>query len=356
MASATIVLEVFRRPFGSMRTKVTALAAFLVAALALYYVDRLPSAASVNDRSWSVSYPGALVLYGLPASQLFEFTGAPGAGLDVRADTARLTPETIGQIATAGSPAPASAATSLTWLGRVDPKGKIELTIANARLDPQAGLAILPTGTRDVPQFRVTAVATSLRLTLQAVAGSAGAAPPILFKVSDRPVAQPDATMMPVSFDLPPGESVLLTFPSAQAVTSAWFRFGVPKEGELAAHLPIQRFEIGRPAADGIQIVPATNNGICSAVAGRFLIDRLRPDPKDCAEGGDLAVETFAVDAGKLDVGMSGSGFETVNGRVIPAGLASAVINNKVVAALITIACTALGAWVWRTMTGMEKP
>ncbi|PXA83608.1 hypothetical protein DMC47_42960 [Nostoc sp. 3335mG] len=354
-ASTTIVLEVIRRPFATAHLKLFALGVFVIAALALYYIDRLPSAASVDDRSWDVSYPRALVLFGLPASQVFEFTGAPGQGLDVRADTARLSPETIGQITVAGSPAPASKATSLTWLGRIDPAGKIELTIANARVDPEAGLAILPTGTRDMPQFRVTAVQTSLRLTLQGVAGGAGEMPPTLFKVADDAVRQPDASSMPVSFDLPPGESVLLTFPSAQAVTSASFRFGVPKEGELASHLPVQRFAIGRPATDGVHVLTGVENGVCSAVAGRFLIDRLRPLPKDCAKGGDLAVETLDVDAGKLDVGMSGSGFEIKDGGVVAAGLASAVINNKVVASLITLLCTALAAWVWRTMTGAEK-
>ena len=116
----------------TMLQKLLAVGVFAAVALALYLVDRLPAAIRLNENSFSTNHNNALVVYGLPASPVMSFDGALGLGLDLRADAARLSPDTLTSLTKGGFPPPRSKAVSLTWLGQVDPQGRIALTIAIA--------------------------------------------------------------------------------------------------------------------------------------------------------------------------------------------------------------------------------
>lgn len=339
----------------TMLQKLLAVGVFAAVALALYLVDRLPAAIRLNENSFSTNHNNALVVYGLPASPVMSFDGALGLGLDLRADAARLSPDTLTSLTKGGFPPPRSKAVSLTWLGQVDPQGRIALTIANERSDPAAGIAFSSTGTATTPQLRITPVETAIRVTAQALTGDSATAPPILVKLGGTAVKQPLATMLPLDFELTPGESLLLTFANAAAVDDAAFRLGVPNDsGELASHLPLQRIEVGERSPDGAaRPLVRVDSGVCSARAGRMLFGALHARPNQCNDAGKLAIESFDVKAGKLTVTTSGSGFVIADGRTVAAGVVSTIANNKLIAALMGIALAALAGWVWKTVTGL---
>ncbi len=339
----------------ALRRKLLAVAVFALAALALYLIDRLPSAVKVDGSAFAVDHNDAMVLYGLPAAPVLSFDGALGLGLDLRTDAARLSSETLTALTDGGFPPPQSKAASLTWLGQVNPQGRIALTISNERNDPVAGIALSSTGTEATPQLKITPVNSAIKVSAQALTGDSTTVPPITLKIGGAQVRQPLATMVPLEFEVTQGESLLMTFANAAAVNDAAFRLGVPTEsGELASHLPVQRFEVGKraAAADGPPLLRA-DRGVCSARAGKMLLGALKPRPQQCNEAGLLAIESLKVSAGALAITTSGSGFEMRDGRTVAAGVVSAIANNKLVAALLAIAFATLASWVWKTVTGL---
>ena len=346
-----------RLPRISLRQKILAGIVFALAAIVLTFVDRLPSAVKVDGRVFQSDHNEALALYGLPQSPVMSFDGALGAGLDFRVDAARMAPEMIASLAQAGVPPPKTKAVALTWLGRTDPQGRITISVANLRSNPRAGLALASTGSAATPQLRITAVGTELQVSAGSVAGDSLSAPAAMLKIDGQPVPQPYASIVPLNFVLPSGQSLLLTFANSDAVNAASFRLGVPDDsGELASHLPLQRFAIGRRVrAQSGQPFGAPDRGVCSASSGRMLFLRLQPRPEECAADATLAVESLDVAAGKLAITVSGSGFEMAGGKTVAAGVVSAIANNKLVAALLAIAYGALAGWVWKTITGLGQ-
>ena len=339
----------------TLAQRLIAVAIFTLVAAALYLVDRLPASVKLAGEGFSADSRNALVLYGLPASPVMSFDGALGLGLDLRSDAARLSKQTITTLVEGGHPAPRSKAVSLTWLGQVDPQGRIALTIANERSDPAAGIAFTSTGTVTTPQLRITPVETAIRVTAQAITGDSLTAPPILLKLGGEQVQQPLATMLPLDFELTPGESLLLTFANAAAFDDAAFRLGVPNaSGELASQLPLQRIEVGERSSDPSgPPIRRLDSGVCSARAGKMLLSTLKPSPRQCSDAGKLAIESLDVKAGTLSIKASGSGFVTRDGRAVAAGVLSAIANNKLVAAIMGIALATLAGWVWKTVTGI---
>ena len=344
-----------RPPRISLRQKILAGAVFAVAAVVLTFVDRLPSAGSVDERTFTAGHTEALVLYGLPQGPVMNFDGALGSGLDLRIAQARPEAAMLASLEQGGVPPPATKAVALTWLGATDPAGRISLTIANERSDPRAGIALASTGSIATPQLRITAIETMLKVEAQAVAGDSPTAPPAVLKLDDKAVPQPWASLVPVHFEVPPGQSLLLTFPNAEAVDQAAFRLGTPGEdGELASHLPVLRFAIGRRQAGSPQLTRA-DRGVCAARQGKMLMLRLEPRPESCSAEGALAIESLEVKAARLGIGISGNGFERKNGKTVAAGVVSAIGNNKIVAALLAIAYATLAGWVWKTITGLGQ-
>ncbi|MGE5722100.1 MAG: hypothetical protein ACM3YM_06535, partial [Sphingomonadales bacterium] len=68
-------------PVTPAMRKALAIAAFLLAALFLYYIDNVPSSAGLeDDANWSAARGNELVLFGLPTKQVIEFNGASGNG------------------------------------------------------------------------------------------------------------------------------------------------------------------------------------------------------------------------------------------------------------------------------------
>lgn len=334
-----------------LRRKLFAVAAFLLVALLLWYVDRLPSAVAVDDHpAWKAGRNDGLALYGLGGGQVLEFNGALGAGLGVRARAVRPAPAMVRALGLGdGGPAP------LSWRGRTDPSGRIGFTVAGRRDDPEAGLALFATGGANIPQLRITALGAPLSVAMQATPGESDTVPPIALSLGDAEVGQPLATMTPVAFDLPPGGSMVLTFPSVAAMSGASFRLGTPDDAdEIASNLPVDRMEIGRRRADGAGLARVAE-AVCGADAGALLFRRLTPRTADCG-GGDLAVESLAITPEQVAVGLSGSGFVTTPEGTVAAGLLTSAWNNKAVAALLTLAVGTLAAWVWKTVTGLGKP
>ena len=333
-----------------MVIKGIAVAAFLFAAWLLYYLDQLPSAVEISpDTTYSASHLDELRLLGLPKGQVLEFNGAEGRGLDVRSDQVRLAPETLSTLQSSGMPLPTTKGTRLTWLGRPDAGGKISLGIANQRAGHEAGIALQFTGGGGIPQLDIRPIDTALSINLAVVSGDSGITPPITFKVGDAQVPQPLATMIPVQLELPPGETIRLRFPSAEAMKGTYFRLGVPQDSDtLASNLPIDRLEIGSAKRWTV------SDGACGATAGRFLMSNLRPAAEDCGKDGDLAVEKLDVGS-ELKVNLSGSGFFIENQKLKAAGLWTSISNNKVIAAFLAIACMALARWVWNALFGTAK-
>ena len=94
-----VVAEPPPAPLARVKRKAIPVSAFLLAALFLYYLDNLPSATDIDDHPpWTAERRSELILYGLPGGQIFEFNGAQGAGLDVRAATVRLSEPTLGAL------------------------------------------------------------------------------------------------------------------------------------------------------------------------------------------------------------------------------------------------------------------
>lgn len=344
---------------GSIGVRLAAVILFILASLAFYFVDRLPAARPVDGREFRVDHTDALVFYGLGKGPLLSFDGALGEGLDLRADVARLSSDTLAALRDGGFALPAAKGSALAWLGKVDPQGRITLKIENLRPepDPGAGVAIAQTGTLVAPQLRITALDTALAVSAQPVFGDSDSTSPLLMKVDGREVPQPLASLAPLNFELPPGESLLLTFANAAAAGKASFMLGQPDgSGELASHLPVERFEAGPRTPPGSEAPLAElDRGVCGARAGKMLLHRLRPLPETCGRDGALAIESLAVSGGELEVAVSGSGFETENGRTLAAGLATTVANNKLLAALLGIILAAFAGWVWRTVTHGSK-
>ena len=346
-----------RLPRVSVHQKILAGIVFAVAAIVLTFVDRLPSAVKVDGRLFQADHNEALALYGLPLSPVMSFDGAPGAGLDLRIDAARMVPEMVASLVQGGVPSPRTKAVALTWLGRTDPLGRITISITNLRNNPRAGLALASTGSVAIPQLRITAVDTELKVSAGSIAGDSLSAPAAVLKINGQPVPQPYASIIPLNFVVPSGQSLLLTFANAEAVNAASFRLGVPDDsGELASHLPLQRFAIGRREhTQSDRPFAAPDRGVCSAHSGRMLFMRLQPRPETCLADGTLAVESLDVAAGKLAIVVSGSGFEMMGGKTVAAGVVSAIANNKLVAALLAIAYATLAGWVWKTITGIGR-
>lgn len=347
-----------RQPLSPVGRKLVAVSAFLLAALLLYFIDNIPSAVALDEsQAWTAGRSSELIVYGPPKAQIFEFNGAPGAGLDVRASNVRLSEDSLAALDQAGVPRPQTKGIAVSWLGRTDTSGKINLTVENLHASSGAGLSLVATGNANIPQLRLTPIQTALSITLSAPAGDSDTVPPIGLKVGDENVPQPFATMMPVHFELQPEESIFLTFPSEAAMHDASFRLGLPASTEeLASALPIERFEIGprrRDAAD-IQLAQI-QQGVCAAPAGRLLFTRLRPRPADCGRDSNLAIEDLDVAPSQLSIKVSGGGFVTKNGKPVPAGLVTTLTNNKVVAALLALIYAALAGWVWRSLTGGAK-
>jgi hypothetical protein len=345
-------------PLSPLGRKLIAVAAFVVAALLLYFIDNIPAASTLDEsKAWTAGRSSELIVFGPPRAQIFEFNGAPGAGLDVRASTVRLSEDSLAALDQAGAPRPTAKGVALSWLGRTDPSGKINLTVENLRASPDAGLSLVATGNANIPQLRLTPIQTALTITVSAPAGDSASVPPIELKIGDKAVPQPIATMMPVRFELPPGESVFLTFPSEAAMRDASFRLGLPASAEeLASDLPIDRFEIGPRRTDptGVRL-RKVEQGVCAASAGHFLWTRLTPRLSDC--GGDdkddkLAIEDLQVAPSQLAMKVSGAGFVTKDGKPVVAGLLTKIANNKLVAALLALFYAALARWVWKSLTG----
>ena len=341
----------------TLRQKVLAGIVFAFAAIVLTFVERLPSAVKVDGRVFQADHNEALALYGLPLLPVMSFDGAPGAGLDMRIDAARMVPEMITSLTQGGVPPPTTKAVALTWLGRTDPQGRITISIANLRNNPSAGLALASTGSAAIPQLRITAVNTELQVSAGSIAGDSLSALPAVLKINGKPVPQPYASIIPLNFVVPSGQSLLLTFANADAVNAASFRLGIADDsGELASHLPLQRFAIGRRERTlSDRPFSAPDRGVCSARSGRMLFSGLQPRPETCLSNGTLAVENLEVTAGKLAIAVSGSGFEMVGGKTVAAGVVSAIANNKLVAAFLAIAYGTLAGWVWKTITGLGR-
>ncbi len=347
-----------RAPLAPVWRKAIAIGAFVLAVLLLYYFDNLPSAIDVGDHPpWKAARSDELIIYGLPKAQIFEFNGAPGAGLDVRATTVRLAPESLAALSDEGVPTPATKGTSLSWLGRSDPSGKVNLTVSNERASPEAGLSLVATGNANIPQLRLTPIETALTITLAAATGDSDSVPPINLKIGDQAIPQPLATMMPVRIELPPGESIFLTFSSAAAMNDATFRLGIPASAdELASDLPIRRFEIGPRRADpAVANLKTVEQGVCASDPGDILFWRLTPRRQDCGRSGKLAVEDLQVSPTNVAIAVSGSGFAVEDGKTVTAGLMTKIANNKLIAALLGIVYATLAGWVWKALTGMGK-
>ena len=346
-----------RLPRISLRQKILAGIVFALAAIVLTFVERLPSAVTVDGRKFNADHNEALALYGLPVSPVMSFDGEPGAGLDLRIDAVRMMPEMVASLAQGGVPPPKTKAVALTWLGRTDPRGRITISIANLRNNPIAGLALASTGSVATPQLRITAVDTELKVSAGSIAGDSLSAPQAVLKINGQPVPQPYASVVPLNFVVPSGQSLLLTFANADAFNADSFRLGVPDgSGELASHLPLQRFAIGRrERTQSDRPFAAADRGVCSARGGQMLFTRLQPKPDSCLAKGTLAVESLDVSAGLLTISVSGSGFVMAGGKTVAAGVVSAIANNKLVAALLAIAYGALAGWVWKIITGLGQ-
>ena len=353
--SATVVAD-GERSFAPLWSKIFVVAAIALAALILYVIDRLPSAVDLDQREWEAPRRSELAIYGLPAGQLLEFNGKLGAGLDVRAPVARPSPAMLTELQEGDVTPPKSKAVALSWNGHTDPGGRINLVIVNQRDHPDAGVALAATGSADIPQLRLTAIRTALTVTMSAFPGDSEEVPLSHLKLDNEAVQQPLASLIPVSVEIPPGEPLLLTFPSAEAMADV-FRLGrLEGGGEIETYLPIRRFEIGsrRPGAT-LKERARVRRGVCAARSGRFHVGRLALTSEDCSRE-ELTITDMEVSPQKVAIDVAGSGFVIDKGRPVAAGVLSQIARVPLISILLGFVYTAFATWGWKKLTGLNRP
>ena len=345
------------------RLRLTATAAALLLGSGIYLLQRMPAAETLAapDDGLSATTTQPMVLYNLRAAPVLQYDGAVDSGLRISVSTGRLTPTTRRNLANLGVALPNVRGAPIQWQARPPQGGRISVRLANQRQDPGAGLMLQPTGSGQIVELNVRAVQTVLTAQIEiATAGSAQAVSPE-FKFGAASVSRPELGFGPLQIEIPPGESLNLTFDNQEALANSTFRLGeLLGTGGSATALPVGRAEVGRPG--GSRALPRLRSvvsGVCAARAGKLLYTHLYPRPADCRlakeqQDDNLFATELRAEPRKVSLALEGSGFVIKNGRARPTTLWSALMGNPLIAALIAALVYAIARPLWRLWTGRD--
>jgi hypothetical protein len=325
---------------------VAALAALLFAVVA-YLLFALPAAEPVKapaDRL-TASAPSALALYNLRAAAVMDYAGAPGAGLQIAVSTARLSPATRNALFARRIPVPNVKGAPFEWAAA--PGESLHVRFGNQRQDAVAGILFEPVPGGDKPQLRIRAIDTNLTAEISG-ASSAQA------KFGEVSFADPATPGAPMQVEVPTGETLTLTFDSAEAMQRARLIPGETLDRGRTPALSVGRVEIGQPsAANSLPRLTSVAEQLCGADRGKLLLRRSAPVPWDCRlardEGHDrLAATEFTLAPGSVGVTLRGYAFSGLGGGPSLDGAWSRLAGNPAIAAVLAVLAGAVVWPVWR--------
>lgn len=345
------------------RLRLTATAAALVLGVGMFLIQRMPAAETLQpgDDKLSATSTRALALYDLRAAPLMQYDGALGAGLMVSVSTGRISNATRKNLFALGFQVPNVRGAHIQWQARPPANGRISVKIGNQRQSPDAGIMLQPTGSGQVVALNVRAVQTVLTAQIDVASQGAEAVSAPEIKFGDVNFTDPALAFAPIQIEIPPGESMNLTFDNAQALSDSAFRLGELLEtGGSATVLSIGRAEVGRlGGSNAYPMLRSVIQGVCASRSGKLLFTHLYPRPGECrlsAEQKDdnLFATEIAIEPRKVGLSLEGSGFVLKEGRARPAALWSTLMANPLIAALIAALVYAIGRPLWRLWTGRD--
>lgn len=345
------------------RLRLTATAAALALGSGIYLLQRMPAAETlaVPDDSLSATTTQPMALYNLRAAPVMQYDGAVDSGLRISVSTGRLAAATRKNLSNLGIALPNVKGASIQWQARPPKGGRISVRIANQRQDPEAGLMLRPTGSGQIVELNLRAVQTVLTAQVDIATGGSTEAVSPDFKFGDASVSTPELGFVPLQIEIPPGESLNLTFDNREALADSTFRLGeLLDTGGSATALSIGRAEVGRPAGSrSLPQLRSVVSGVCAARPGKLLYTHLYPRPAECRLAEDqrddnLFATELNAEPRKVNLALEGSGFVIKNGRSRPTTLWSALMGNPLIAALIAGLVYAIARPLWRLWTGRD--
>ena len=346
------------------KLRLVATGAALLLGTGIFMIQRMPSAQTLKegDAELVATSTQTMALYNLRAAPVLQFDGALGAGLRVSVSTARPTPALRKSLTALGLQVPNVKGARLQWQARPPAEGRIAVRIRNDRQAPDAGMMLRATGSGQIPELNIRAVSTVLTVQVDVTPGDGGEVSFAELNFAELNSSDPALAFAPLQFEVPPGESLNLTFDSAAALSNSDFRLGeLLESGGTATALSLGRVEAGRLAA-GPQQQPRLRSvihGVCAAPTGKLLLTHLYPRPPECtlgkvADDDDLFATNVEIEPRKVTLALEGSGFVIDNGRTRPAAFWSALMANPIIAALVGGLVFAIARPLWRLWTGRD--
>jgi hypothetical protein len=344
------------------RLRLTATAAALLLAFAIFFLQRMPAAESLpSDHKLTARTINTLALYNLRAGPVMQYDGALGAGLRISVSTGRPTSQTRNNLTALKVQLPNVKGAHIQWQGVPSPNGRIAIRIANQRQSPDAGILLQATGTGHIPELNIRAVQTMLTAEIDIATQGGDQAPKAELKVGDSNINDPAIAFTPLQFEIPPGEWLNLTFDNPQALDASSFRLGaLLNSGGAATALAVGHAQVGRLSGNlSYPRIQAVTDGVCAARPGKLLLTHLSPRPEDCKLASDpaddnLFTDTIDIEPDKVQLGLAGSGFVVANGRLKPAPFFSMLTGNPLLAAFMAALVAAVVRSVWRLWAGRE--
>jgi len=344
------------------RLWLVATAAALALAAGIFLILRMPGAETLEagDRTLSAASGRTLALYDLRAAPVMEYEGPLGAGLRVSVSTGRVSNATRKTLFGLGMQVPNVRGAPLQWQGRAPANGRISIKIGNQRQSPDAGIMLRAAGSGQ-PGLNIRAVQTVLtaQIEIASPGGDVTTAPELKF--GDVRFTDPALAFAPIQIEIPPGESLDVTFDSEQALRDSSLRpgDGLQTSGTTAA-LPVGRAEVGELAgSNAYPRLQSVNQGVCAARSGKLLFTHSYPRPGEChlaAERTDdkLLVTGIALEPRQVGLTLAGSGFVLKDDHARSAVLLPTLVANPLIAALIAVFAYAIGRPLWRLWTGRD--
>lgn len=358
--------EALKVPLGGgdkWRLRLTATAAALVLGSGIYLLQRMPAAETLGapDDQLAATSTQALALYNLRAAPVMRYDGAIDSGLRITVSTGRLALATRKNLAALNIQLPNVKGAPIQWQARPPKGGRISVRIANQRQAADAGLMLQATGSGQIVELNIRPVQTNLTAQIEIAAGGAAEAAAPEFKFGEVSASGPELSFTPLQIEIPPGESLNLTFDNQEALANSSFRLGeLLGTGGSATALSLGRAEVGRPT--GRRSLPELRSvisGVCAARPGKLLYTHLYPRPAECRLADDqqddnLFATELKAEPRKVGLALEGSGFVIKNGGARPTTLWSALMGNPLIAALIAALVYAIARPLWRLWTGRD--
>jgi hypothetical protein len=296
-----------------------------------------------------------LALYNLRAGPVLQYDGAIGAGMHASISTGRPTDKTRSNLTALGVQLPNVKGAHIQWQGIAPPNGRIEIKVANERQSPDAGIMLQATGTGHTPELNIRAVQTVLTAEINIATQGPSQPATTELKFGDSDIDDPAIGFAPLQLEIPPGESLNLTFDNPPSLEDATFRLGeLLNSGGAATALSVGRAGVGRRIGDqSYPRLQSVSEGVCGARTGKLLLTHLSPRPEDCKLSSDptadnLYASSIGIDPQQVELGLDGSGFIITNGRLKPAPFFSTLWGNPLIALLMGTLLAAVARSFWR--------